>query len=65
LKGKDEVIAALNRSIESLLHQLDEQPHLGDCHKQDNPMQRIVESLTAENLKLEAQLTSLEKSSAQ
>jgi len=54
LEGKDETIAALNRNIDKLQHQLDALTHRGDCHNQENPLQKIVDQLTAKNLELEA-----------
>jgi uncharacterized coiled-coil protein SlyX len=56
LEGKDETIAALNRNIDKLQHQLDALTHRGDCHNQENPLQKIVDQLTAKNLELEAKL---------
>jgi prefoldin subunit 5 len=51
LKGKDEVIATLNRNIEKIQQQLDA---LRECHNHENPLQSVVDSLTAKNLDLEA-----------
>jgi hypothetical protein len=56
LEGKDETIAALNRNIDKLQHQLDALTHCDDCHNQENPLQKIVNQLTAKNLELEAKL---------
>ena len=51
LKGKDEVIATLNRNIEKIQQQLDA---LRECHNHENHLQSVVDSLTAKNLDLEA-----------
>ena len=56
LKGKDDLIAALNRNIDKLQHQLDAR---NDCHIHDNPLQTTVDDLTAKNIELKAQLKSL------
>ncbi len=56
LEGKDETIAALNHNIDKLQHHLDALTHRGDCHNQENPLQKIVNKLTAKNLELEAKL---------
>jgi hypothetical protein len=51
LRGKDELIASLNLNIEKLQQKLDA-PR--DCHSHDNPLQSVVDSLTAKKLELEA-----------
>jgi hypothetical protein len=56
LEGKDKTIAALNRNIDKLQHELDALSHRGDCHNQENSLQKIVNQLTAKNLELEAKL---------
>jgi peptidoglycan hydrolase CwlO-like protein len=49
LRGKDEVITSLNRNIEDLKHQLD---GLRECQNHKNPLQSVVDDLTAKNLEL-------------
>ena len=44
LKGKDEVIATLNRNLDKLQQQIDA---LHDCYNHNNPLQSIVDNLTA------------------
>jgi hypothetical protein len=56
LEGKDETIAALNRNIDKLQHELDALSHHDDYHNQENPLQKVVDQLTAKNLELEAKL---------
>ncbi len=56
LEGKDETIAALNRNIDKLQHELDALSHRDDYHNQVNPLQKVVDQLTAKNLELEAKL---------
>ena len=56
LKGKDDMIASHNRTIYKLQHQIDGLTHRGDCHNQENPLQKIVDQLTAKKLELEAKL---------
>jgi hypothetical protein len=51
LRGKEELIASLNLSIEKLQQKLDA-PR--DCQSHDNPLQSVVDSLTAKKLELEA-----------
>jgi hypothetical protein len=50
LIGKDEVIIQLNRNIELLKQQLDA---LRECHNHENPLQSVVDELTAKNLELQ------------
>ena len=57
LKGKDKQIENLNINIKDLQQQLGA---LRDCHNHDNPLQSIVDTLTAKNQKLEAELKSLQ-----
>ncbi len=61
LKGKDELIATLNRNIEKIQQQLDA---LRDCHNHDNPIQSVVDDLTAKNKDLEIQLKSIREKAA-
>ena len=56
LEGKDKTIAALNRNIDKLQHELDALSHHDDYHNQDNPLQIVVDQLTAKNQELEAKL---------
>ena len=49
-KGKDEHIASLNANIDKLQQQLGA---LRDCHNHENPLQSVVDTLTAKNLELE------------
>jgi prefoldin subunit 5 len=58
LRGKDEVIALLNHNIENLKKQLDA---LRECHNHENPLQKVVDELTAKNLELQASLKSLQE----
>jgi hypothetical protein len=58
LRGKDEVIASLNHNIENLKKQLDA---LRECHNHENPLQKVVDELTAKNLELQASLKSLQE----
>ncbi len=51
LKGKDEVIATLNRNLDKLQQQLDT---LYESFNQNNPLKSIVDNLTAQNLEVEA-----------
>jgi hypothetical protein len=51
LKIKDDVIAQLNYKFDILKQQADA---LRDCHNHDNPLQSVVDTLTAKNLDLEA-----------
>ena len=50
------MIATLNRNIDKLQHQIDALTHCGDCQNQENPLQKIVDQLTAKKLELEAKL---------
>jgi chromosome condensin MukBEF complex kleisin-like MukF subunit len=50
-KGKDELIATLNANVDKLQQQLGA---LRDCHNHENPLQSVVDTLTAKNLELEA-----------
>ena len=61
LRGKDELIASLNLNIDKLQQKLDA---LRDCHNHDNPLQNIVDSLTAKNLELEVKLKSFQEKAA-
>jgi spore maturation protein CgeB len=58
LRGKDEVITLLNRNIETLKQQIDA---FHECHNHENPLQRVVDELTAKNLELQISLKSLEE----
>ena len=58
LRGKDETIASLNHNIEHLKKQLDA---LRECHNHENPLQKVVDELTAKNLELQASLQSLQE----
>jgi predicted RNase H-like nuclease (RuvC/YqgF family) len=58
LRGKDEVITLLNRNIETLKQQIDA---LRECHNHENPLQRVVDELTAKNLELQVSLKSLQE----
>jgi dynactin complex subunit len=62
LKGKDELIASLNLNIEKLQQQLDA---LRDCHNHENPLQSVLDALTAKNLELEVELKSFKEKAAQ
>ena len=46
VRAKDKLIASLNLNIDKLQQKLDA---LRDCHNHDNPLQSIVDSLTAKN----------------
>ena len=61
LRGKDEIIASLNLNIDKLQQKLDA---LRDCHNHDNPLQKIVDSLTAKNLEFEVKLKSFQEKAA-
>ncbi len=61
LRGKDELIASLNLNIDNLQQKLNA---LRDCHNHDNPLQKIVDSLTAKNLELEVKLKSFQEKAA-
>jgi chromosome condensin MukBEF complex kleisin-like MukF subunit len=50
-KGKDELIATLNANIDKFQQQL---VALRDCQNHENPLQSVVDTLTAKNLELEA-----------
>jgi predicted RNase H-like nuclease (RuvC/YqgF family) len=50
------MITSLNRIIYKLQHQIDDLTHRGDCHNQENPLQKIVDEFTAKKLELEAKL---------
>jgi hypothetical protein len=58
LSGKDEVITSLNRNNEVLKQQLDA---LRECHNHENPLQKVVDELTAKNLELQVSLKSLQE----
>ena len=47
LKGKDDMIASLNKNIDKLQSQLDALAHRGDFHNQVNPLQAKVDNLTS------------------
>ena len=61
VRAKDKLIASLNLNIDKLQQKLDA---LRDCHNHDNPLQSVVDSLTAKNLELEAQLKSFQEKAA-
>jgi predicted transcriptional regulator len=50
------MIASLNRVIYKLQHQIDDLTQCGDCHNQENPLQKFVDEFTAKKLELEAKL---------
>jgi hypothetical protein len=50
------MIASLNLRIKDLQHEMNALSHRGDCHNQENPLQAMVDNLTAKKLELEAQL---------
>jgi chaperonin GroEL (HSP60 family) len=58
VRGKDEFIALLNHNIENLKKQLDA---LRECQNHENPLQKVVDELTAKNLELQASLTYLQE----
>jgi chaperonin GroEL (HSP60 family) len=58
LRGKDEVIALLNQNIENIKKQLDAHH---ECNNHENPLQKVVNELTAKNLELQASLKSLQE----
>ncbi len=61
LRGKDELIASLNLNIDNLQQKLNA---LRDYHNHDNPLQKIVDSLTTKNLELEVKLKSFQEKAA-
>ena len=50
------MIASLNLRINELQRQMEALAHRGDCHDKENPLQIIVDNLTAQKLELEAKL---------
>ncbi len=46
------MIATLNRNNDTFKHQLEALAHLGECHNQENPLQKKVDELTIKNLEL-------------
>ena len=62
LRGKDELIANLNLNIEKLQQQLGA---LRECHNHENPLQNVVDALTAKNVELEVELKSFKEKAAQ
>ena len=61
VRAKDKLIASLNLNIDKLQQKLDA---LRDCHNHDNPLQSLVDSLTAKNLELEVKLKSFQEKAA-
>ena len=64
LKAKDDMIVNLKKHIDTIQSQLDALAHRGDCHSQGNPLQSVVESLTAKIVKLENEIQSLKDKAA-
>lgn len=64
LKGKDELIANLNKNVDKLQIQLGEQSHHGECHSNVNPLQSVIDTLTAKIYELENEIKSLKEKAA-
>ena len=51
--------AGLNSRIRELQQQMDSSSHISDCHNTENPLQAIVDNLTAKKLEMEAKLAEI------